>query len=101
MELLTRIRNMMYVPVKAKYEYDALTEGILRFVVDAKQDDGEGIMGFFINWHRQAKKIFKTNIGKEILREYAKKTLYYKNAEDEAEKRRSKIKHMSIGQPIY
>ena len=91
LEVLTRIRNMMHVPVKAKCEYDTLTEGILRFVVEAKQEDGESLMDYY-DQHKQAKKIFEASFRKDIIREYLKKTSYYKNAKEDSDKKKVKDK---------
>ena len=88
-EALNCIRDYMYVPTRAKYEYDILTECVKRLIVDMKQEDTESLIDYTKRF-KQAKKIFKTSFGIKILHSFAEKMKYYHDALDDAERERVK-----------
>ena len=82
-ETLNRIRDYMYVPARAKYEYDILSKSVERLLVGTKQQDGESLIDYGKRF-KQAKKMFTEATGNKILDKFVKRTKYYVEAEDDA-----------------
>lgn len=88
-ELLEQIKNNMYVPTRANYEFDALMETIQQFVVDTKQEDGKSLIDF-TKCFKQSKDVFATTLGEHMLDEFIKKTAKY-ISETDMEKQKNMI----------
>ena len=84
-ETLNRIQDYMYVPARAKYEYDILSESVERLLVGTKQQDGESLINYGKRF-KQAKKMFTEATGNKILDDFVKRTKYYIEAADDASK---------------
>ena len=78
-KLLEVIKEKMYDPARAKYEYVSLTESFVRLIVDTKQDKDESLIDYTKRF-KQTKDILKQAVGEEFLYKFAERTQEYKDA---------------------
>ena len=83
--LLKRIKQYMFIPTKAKYDFEGLWESMKRFVIDTKQEDHEGLNDYTKRF-KQAKNIFKQSLGEHWLDHFMKQTSDYTNETEDAKK---------------
>ena len=89
--LLREIKEKMYDPARAKYEYVSLTESFARIISDTKQEDKESLIDYTKRF-KQSKDILKTTIGEDILHTFAERTKEYKDAKASDDKNEIKKK---------
>ena len=77
--LLGQIKEKMYDPARAKYEFTSLTETLIR-LLGTKQEDNESLVDYTKRF-KQARDIFKTTFGNEVLYEFIQKTREYREFE--------------------
>ena len=73
----------MYVPTRAKYEFEGLTETIKRFVVDVQQEENESLIDYTKRF-KQCRDIFESTLGTKVLDEFMTHTQAYMNEADNA-----------------
>ena len=75
----------MYVPTRAKYEFEGLTETIKRFVVDVQQEENESLVECTERF-KQCRDIFESTMGPNMLDEFMSHTQAYQDEADNAKK---------------
>ena len=82
--LLETIKSKMFGQIRAKYEYNQVTDTLLQFF-GTKQDHGESLIDYSARF-KQAKDNVKSTLGTEFLHKFIETTDKYKNAGDGKEK---------------
>ena len=95
-KLLEVIKEKMYDPARAKYEFVSLTEAFSRLIVETKQEKDESLIDYTKRF-KQTKDILKQTVGNKVLQEFAERTQEYKEAGTDATKQDA-IKKKSFNQ---
>ena len=95
-KLLEVIKEKMYDPARAKYEFVSLTEAFSRLIVETKQEKDESLIDYTKRF-KQTKDILKQTVGDKVLQEFAERTQDYKDAGTDATKQDA-IKKKSFNQ---
>ena len=87
-EILKKIKIIMHDPEKSKYPFASLTEAMSR-TINSKQYEKENLLEYTKRF-KQARDIFKSHVGNDILHQFIENLPEYQNNNDTTEKQRMK-----------
>jgi hypothetical protein len=76
-ELRNKIKVLMHDPIRAKYPFASLTEGISR-MLNLKQSENKGLLDY-VKRFKESRDIIKSHVGTDILDKFVENTLEYRD----------------------